>query len=135
MLKSAGLHVIFSTQDQAAAAIAAAGIPVFAHKGETLEEYWAFVDKTFDWSDGEPANMILDDGGDATMYILLGARAEAGEKVLEHPASEEEGFLKAQIEKRLASSPAGSPVSVTPSRAYLKKPLPVCCGFISWLKG
>ena len=96
---------IFSTQDQAAAAIAAAGIPVFAHKGETLEEYWAFVDKTFDWSDGEPANMILDDGGDATMYILLGALAEAGEKVLEHPASEEEGFLKAQIEKRLASSP------------------------------
>ncbi|XDZ65188.1 adenosylhomocysteinase [Alphaproteobacteria bacterium LSUCC0684] len=96
---------IFSTQDQAAAAIAAAGIPVFAHKGETLEEYWDFVDKIFDWADGKPANMILDDGGDATMYILLGARAEAGEKVLENPASEEERYLKAQLEKRLATSP------------------------------
>jgi adenosylhomocysteinase len=96
---------IFSTQDQAAAAIAAAGIPVFAHKGETLEEYWDFVDKTFDWADGKPANMILDDGGDATMYILLGARAEAGEKILEKPSSEEETYLKAQLEKRLASSP------------------------------
>jgi len=96
---------IFSTQDQAAAAIAQAGIPVFAHKGETLEEYWDFVDKIFDWSDGKPANMILDDGGDATMYIMLGARAEAGEKVLENPSSEEETYLKAQLEKRLASSP------------------------------
>ena len=96
---------IFSTQDQAAAAIAEAGIPVFAHKGETLEEYWDFVDRIFDWSDGEPSNLILDDGGDATMYILLGANAEAGEKVLENPASEEEEYLKAQIEKRLASSP------------------------------
>jgi len=96
---------IFSTQDQAAAAIAEAGIPVFAHKGETLEEYWDFVDKIFDWPDGQPANMILDDGGDATMYILLGARAEAGEKVLERPSSEEETYLKAQLEKRLASSP------------------------------
>jgi len=96
---------IFSTQDQAAAAIAEAGIPVFAHKGETLEEYWDFVDKIFDWPDGRPANMILDDGGDATMYILLGARAEAGEKVLERPSSEEETYLKAQLEKRLASSP------------------------------
>ena len=96
---------IFSTQDQAAAAIAERGIPVFAHKGETLAEYWAFVDKIFDWSDGEPCNMILDDGGDATMYILLGAKAESGETVLAEPASEEEQFLKAQMEKRLASSP------------------------------
>ena len=96
---------IFSTQDHAAAAIAKGGIPVFAHKGETLEEYWGFVDRTFDWPDGAPSNMILDDGGDATMYILLGARAEAGEKVLAKPASEEETFLKAQLEKRLASSP------------------------------
>ena len=96
---------IFSTQDQAAAAIAERGIPVFAHKGETLEEYWAFVDKIFDWSDGEPCNMILDDGGDATMYILLGAKAEAGESVLAEPASEEEEYLKAQMQKRLAYSP------------------------------
>lgn len=96
---------IFSTQDQAAAAIAASGVPVFAKKGETLAEYWEYVDHTFNWSDGGSANMILDDGGDATMYILLGARAEAGETVLEHPASEEEEFLKAQLEKRLAASP------------------------------
>jgi adenosylhomocysteinase len=96
---------IFSTQDQAAAAIAATGVPVFAKKGETLAEYWEYVDRTFDWADGGSANMILDDGGDATMYILLGARAEAGETVLAHPASEEEEYLKAQLEKRLASSP------------------------------
>ena len=96
---------IFSTQDQAAAAIADAGIPVFAVKGETLEEYWAYVDKIFDWSDGEPANLILDDGGDATMYILLGARLEAGEDVLAKPATEEEEYLKAQIHKRHDASP------------------------------
>jgi len=96
---------IFSTQDQAAAAIAAAGVPVFAKKGETLAEYWEYVDRIFDWSDGGTANMILDDGGDATMYILLGARAEAGEDVLATPSSEEEEFLKAQINTRLASSP------------------------------
>ena len=95
---------IFSTQDQAAAAIAAAGVPVFAKKGETLSEYWEYVDRIFDWSDGGTANMILDDGGDATMYILLGARAEAGEDVLASPSSEEEEFLKAQIEKRRAQS-------------------------------
>ncbi len=95
---------IFSTQDQAAAAIAASGVPVFAKKGETLAEYWEYVDRTFDWADGGSANMILDDGGDATMYILFGARAEAGEPVLAHPASEEEEFLKAQLEKRLAES-------------------------------
>ena len=95
---------IFSTQDQAAAAIAAAGVPVFAKKGETLAEYWEYVDRIFDWSDGGTANMILDDGGDATMYILLGARAEAGKDVLSSPSSEEEEFLKAQIEKRRAQS-------------------------------
>ena len=96
---------IYSTQDQAAAAIAASGIPVFAVKGETLADYWEYVDHIFDWSGGAPANLILDDGGDATMYILLGARMEAGEKVLEHPATEEEEFLKAQLQKRLAASP------------------------------
>ena len=95
---------IFSTQDQAAAAIADAGIPVFAKKGETLAEYWEYVDQIFDWSDGQPANLILDDGGDATMYILLGARMEAGEEVLSAPETEEEEYLKAQLEKRFASS-------------------------------
>ena len=96
---------IFSTQDQAAAAIAARGIPVFAVKGETLADYWEYVDLIFDWSDDAPANLILDDGGDATMYILLGARIEAGEAVLENPATEEEEFLKAQLLKRHAASP------------------------------
>ena len=76
---------IFSTQDHAAAAIAAAGIPVFAIKGESLKDYWTYTDEIFQWPDGEPSNMILDDGGDATMYILLGARAEAGEDVLSNP--------------------------------------------------
>ena len=96
---------IFSTQDHAAAAIADAGIPVFAVKGESLEEYWEYTDKIFQWADGGTSNMILDDGGDATMYILIGARAEAGEDVLSKPGSEEEEILFAQIRKRLAASP------------------------------
>jgi len=96
---------IFSTQDHAAAAIAAAGIPVYAVKGETLTEYWQYTDKIFQWADGGLSNMILDDGGDATMYILLGARAEAGEDVLSNPGSEEEEILFAQIRTRLAASP------------------------------
>jgi adenosylhomocysteinase len=96
---------IFSTQDHAAAAIAEAGIPVFAIKGETLEEYWQYTDKIFQWADGGTSNMILDDGGDATMYILIGARAEAGEDVLSNPGSEEEEILFAQIKKRMAQSP------------------------------
>ncbi|MFC0341027.1 MULTISPECIES: adenosylhomocysteinase [Paracoccus] len=95
---------IYSTQDHAAAAIAAAGIPVFAVKGETLEEYWAYTDRIFQFPEG--ANMILDDGGDATMYILLGARVEAGETdLIAVPQSEEEEALFAQIRKRLAQSP------------------------------
>ncbi len=96
---------IFSTQDHAAAAIAATGTPVFAIKGETLEEYWTYTDQIFQWPDGQPSNMILDDGGDATMYILIGARAEAGEDVLTNPGSEEEEVLFAQIRKRMAATP------------------------------
>ena len=96
---------IFSTQDHAAAAIAAAGIPVFAIKGETLEEYWDYADRIFMFEDGG-CNMILDDGGDATLYILLGARVEEGETdLIEMPTSEEEVALFAQIKKRLAASP------------------------------
>ncbi|MDP2779498.1 adenosylhomocysteinase [Devosia sp.] len=95
---------IFSTQDHAAAAIAAAGIPVFAHKGETLEEYWAFTDRMMDWP-GTTPNMILDDGGDATMYILNGARAEVDPSFLEKPTNEEEEIFFATIKRRLASSP------------------------------
>lgn len=96
---------IFSTQDHAAAAIAKDGIPVFAHKGETLEEYWDFIDKIFDWSDGGTSNMILDDGGDATIYIILGAEAEEDISVLDNPSNEEEEVLFATIKKRLESSP------------------------------
>jgi adenosylhomocysteinase len=96
---------IFSTQDHAAAAIAETGTPVFAVKGETLEEYWTYTDRIFQWPDGGTSNMILDDGGDATMYILLGARAEAGEDVLSKPSSEEEEVLFAQIKKRMAETP------------------------------
>jgi adenosylhomocysteinase len=96
---------IFSTQDHAAAAIAASGTPVFAVKGETLTEYWDYTDRIFQWPDGEPSNMILDDGGDATMYILIGARAEAGEDVLSKPGNEEEEILFAQIRKRMAATP------------------------------
>ena len=96
---------IFSTQDHAASAIAEQNIPVFAKKGETLKEYWEYVDKIFTWSEDTFANMILDDGGDATLYIILGAKAESGEKVLASPANEEEEALKAQIMSRLKSSP------------------------------
>jgi adenosylhomocysteinase len=96
---------IFSTQDHAAAAIAETGTPVFAIKGETLEEYWDYADKIFDFPDGT-CNMILDDGGDATLYILIGARVEAGEEdLIAVPTSEEEVALFAQIRKRIAQSP------------------------------
>ncbi|MCB1421717.1 MAG: adenosylhomocysteinase, partial [Nitratireductor sp.] len=96
---------IFSTQDHAAAAIAQAGVPVFAVKGETLPEYWDYADRIFHFPEGT-ANMILDDGGDATLYILLGARVEEGETdLIENPASEEEEALFAQIKKRMKESP------------------------------
>lgn len=94
---------IYSTQDHAAAAIAAGGTPVFAIKGQTLEEHWHYLDKSFMFPDGP--NMILDDGGDATLYVLLGARAEAGEDIIPVPSSEEEEVIKAQIAKRMSASP------------------------------
>ncbi|MBF0680018.1 MAG: adenosylhomocysteinase [Devosia sp.] len=96
---------IFSTQDHAAAAIAAAGVPVFAHKGETLEEYWEFTDRMMDWGNGLTPNMILDDGGDATMYILNGAKAEKDISVLAKPGNEEEEIFFATIKRRLEKSP------------------------------
>ncbi len=96
---------IFSTQDHAAAAIAEGGTPVFAIKGQTLVEHWDYQDRIFLFEEGT-CNMILDDGGDATLYILLGARAEAGETgLLDVPTSEEEEAIFAQIKKRMASSP------------------------------
>ncbi|KKC31757.1 adenosylhomocysteinase [Devosia psychrophila] len=95
---------IFSTQDHAAAAIAAAGIPVFAHKGESLEEYWDFTDRMMDWPGSTP-NMILDDGGDATMYILTGAKAEKDISILDKPGNEEEEIFFDTIKRRLAKNP------------------------------
>ena len=96
---------IFSTQDHAAAAVAESGTPVFAIKGETLEEYWDYCDRIFQFEEGG-ANLILDDGGDATLYILIGARVEEGETdLIETPTSEEEVALFAQIKKRMAESP------------------------------
>ncbi len=94
---------IFSTQDHAAAAIAASGVPVFAVKGETLDEYWDYVVRIFDWGD-TPCNMILDDGGDATMFALWGARVEAGETLFA-PTNEEEEIFAATLNKFLAERP------------------------------
>jgi len=95
---------IFSTQDHAAAAIAETGVPVFAIKGQSLEEHWDYLDRSFQFPEG--ANLILDDGGDATLYVLLGARVEAGETdLIEVPTSEEEIAVFAQIKKRMAETP------------------------------
>ncbi|MDE1957291.1 MAG: adenosylhomocysteinase, partial [Betaproteobacteria bacterium] len=96
---------IFSTQDHAAAAIAASGTPVFAVKGESLEQYWQYTHRIFDWADGGYSNMILDDGGDATLLLHLGARAEADLAVLSHPTSEEERVLFAAIRAQLKTDP------------------------------
>ena len=95
---------IYSTQDHAAAAIAAKGISVFAHKGESLGEYWEFADRIFQWPNGETANMILDDGGDATMFVLLGARLEAGEPLKEPENDEEVEFFRV-LKARVAAQP------------------------------
>ena len=95
---------IYSTQDHAAAAIAAAGTPVFAIKGESLVDYWDYTHRIFEWSDGGTPNMILDDGGDATLLIHLGIRAEGGDTAfLETASNEEEEVLYAAIKKRIAS--------------------------------
>ena len=96
---------IYSTQDHAAAAIAATGTPVFAHKGESLEEYWDFTHRIFEWPDGRGPNMILDDGGDATLLVHLGTQAETDRSVISHPANEEEFALFAAIAKKLAADP------------------------------
>jgi adenosylhomocysteinase len=99
---------IYSTQDHAAAAIAAAGTPVFAYKGETLVEYWDYTRKLFEWGDGGVPNMILDDGGDATLFVHLGVRAEGGDTAfLDKPGSEEEEVLFALLKKTLAEKPKG----------------------------
>jgi len=110
-LKTLGAQVrwascnIYSTQDHAAAAIAAAGTPVFAYKGETLDEYWEFTHRVFEWADGGFPNMILDDGGDATLLVILGAQAEKNPSVIAKPTNDEERALFASIKKRLEAKP------------------------------
>ena len=96
---------IFSTQDHAAAAIAVNGTPVFAYKGESLKEYWDFTHRIFEWTDGGYSNMILDDGGDATLLLHLGTKAESDLSVLSHPGSEEEEYLFASIKETLQRDP------------------------------
>jgi adenosylhomocysteinase len=99
---------IYSTQDHAAAAVAAAGVPVFAIKGETLEDYWNYTLKLFEWGDGGMPNLILDDGGDATLFVHLGVRAEKGDsKFLDQPGSEEEEILFKLLKRTLKAKPQG----------------------------
>src|SRR5437773_786578 len=111
-LKALGAHVrwascnIYSTQDHAAAAVAAGGTPVFAVKGETLKDYWDYQHRIFEWGDGGTPNMVLDDGGDATLLIHLGLRAEQGETgLIAKPTNEEEEILFAAIQQRLKDKP------------------------------
>jgi adenosylhomocysteinase len=97
---------IYSTQDEAAAAIAATGTPVFAYKGETLTEYWDYIDRTLDWGNSQGPNMILDDGGDATLFVHLGHKALSNPKILNKtPESEEEKILLAQLKKSIKKDP------------------------------
>jgi adenosylhomocysteinase len=96
---------VFSTQDHAAAAIAAGGTPVFAYKGESLDEYWEFTHRIFEWPDGRHANMILDDGGDATLLLMLGSRAEQDATLIAKPTNEEEVALYGAIRRRLETQP------------------------------
>jgi len=96
---------IYSTQDHAAAAIAAGGTPVFAYKGESMEEYWEFTHRIFEWHDGGTPNMILDDGGDATLLVTMGAKAEQDPSIVENPSNDEEKYLFAAIKKRLKDKP------------------------------
>ncbi len=96
---------VFSTQDHAAAAIAETGVPVFAYKGETLEEYWEYTHRIMEWGDGGFPNRILDDGGDATLLVMLGAKAEADPSILDNPGNDEERALFAAIRRRLETQP------------------------------
>ena len=124
---------IFSTQDHAAAAIAAGGTPVFAIKGQSLEEHWDYLDRSFMFPDG--ANMILDDGGDATLYVLLGARVEEGETdLIEIPTSEEEAASVRADQKTHGRNTGlvGSQKPVPLSKAFLKKPRPACTACMNW---
>ncbi len=135
-LKALGAEVrwascnIYSTQDHAAAAIAATGTPVFAVKGETLTDYWDYTHRIFEWpNDSNGAvysNMILDDGGDATLLLHLGARAEKDPSLLNNPGSEEETCLFAAIKAKLATDKTGIPRVLPRSRVSPRRPPPAC---------
>ena len=107
---------IFSTQDHAAAAIAARGIPVFAVKGETLEEYWDYTHRILEWGDGGSPNMILDDGGDATGLVMLGSKAEQDITVLDNPGNEEETSCSLRSRRSWPRTPASTPAPKPRSR-------------------
>jgi S-adenosylhomocysteine hydrolase len=116
---------IFSTQDHAAAAIAASGLPVFAVKGESLGEYWDYVDRIFDWGNHETCNMILDDGGDATMFALLGAKLEAGATLADPENAEEIEFQRA-LRGSSHANRAMSPNRLNRSGAFPRRRRPGC---------
>ena len=122
---------IYSTQDHAAAAIAAESIPVFAYKGESLDDYWEYTHRIFEWPGQESGknktpNMILDDGGDATLLIILGSKAEKDLSVIANPTNEEEHALYAAIKKRVASHPGWYSNILANIRGVTEKPLPAC---------
>ena len=126
---------VFSTQDHAAAAIAKSGTPVYAIKGESLEDYWAYTDKILDWGNGKGPNIILDDGGDATLFVHLGVKAEEQPEILDRtPSSEEEAVLYAQLKKALKKIPHVFHESLKASKAFQKRPQPVCIDYIKWKK-
>ena len=113
---------IYSTQDHAAAAIAAAGTPVFAYKGESLEEYWEYTHRIFEWPNGQHANMILDDGGDATLLLMLGTKAEKDASLIAKPTNEEETLaLRLDPQAARDAARAGTRSGSRRSRASPKK--------------
>jgi adenosylhomocysteinase len=120
---------IFSTQDHAAAAIAAVGVPVFAYKGESLEEYWDFTHKIFEFGDGKGPNMILDDGGDATLLMHLGQEAQKNPALLAKPGSEEEEFLFASIKRRPSGWYAQKAKDI---KGVTEETPPACTASIRW---
>ena len=125
---------IFSTQDHAAAAIAVKGTPVFAYKGESLKEYWDYTHRIFEWPDNQYTNMILDDGGDATLLLHLGTRAETDASLLTKPGSEEEEFLFASIKEMLKRDPKWYSSRIKHIRGVTEETLPVSNVFMKWLK-
>src|SRR5271163_1322890 len=119
---------IYSTQDHAASAIAAGGTPVFAVKGESLIEYWDYTHRIFEWSDGGGPNMILDDGGDATLLLHLGMQAESNASVVSKPTNEEEEVLFAAIKQRLKDKPGCTRRRPRTSRASPRRRQPASTG-------